>query len=323
LILSLGNCPRRAPAQACAELKLDHRSFGERELHLELCLWYLSDLQVCNTPYENLCRVFQLSTRPKRGHRRVCGELSAVPAPTLLSLLLVASLQLGRLAPLYHIARPERARSFPSPSMSRRLSVSRPARALDSSMVDGYSKLSLQDDSSNFPPSSHPPPARPAHRPMLWLALSVFAIAVLSLASLHPQSQEQLKRLSHYTWTREYKTAVGPRSYSHLYQGCNLTELLLDLKESRFQEDGPSSFANFTLDPYDPTDNAPAPFTGFSFDMNTCPPPHVFTQDEACDLIAGFGALLFSGDSFIRHVWDALLIFLTGEQPQPTSCKTS
>ncbi|ORY81272.1 hypothetical protein BCR35DRAFT_352401 [Leucosporidium creatinivorum] len=178
---------------------------------------------------------------------------------------------------------------------------------------EGYSKLPMQD--GDFPPTSPTSSTsnKAARRPFLWFALSVLALALLSLASLHPRSQEQLKRLSHYTIGRQYKTAVGPRSYQHLYQGCNLTELLLDLKQSRIKEDAPSKYANFTVTPYAPEDNPPPPFAGFSFDLETCPPPHVFTQDEACDLIGGFGALLLSGDSFIRHVWDALLIFLTND----------
>ncbi|ORY81258.1 hypothetical protein BCR35DRAFT_331659 [Leucosporidium creatinivorum] len=176
--------------------------------------------------------------------------------------------------------------------------------------AEGYSKLSTRTQELVLPLGN---PHRRRHR-LLWVAIpSLLTLALLSLASLHPRSQEQLKRLSHYTIGRQYKTAVGPRSYQHLYQGCNLTELLLDLKQSRIKEDAPSKYANFTVTPYVPEDNAPPPFAGFSFDLDTCPPPHVFTREEACDLIGSFGALILSGDSFIRHVWDALLIFLTND----------
>lgn len=199
----------------------------------------------------------------------------------------------------------------------RRLSLTRHLAEMPirrRSVDAGYSKLPLQDNGS-YPPSSPAPlsTSQPSRRPIIWFALGVFTLAVLSLASLHPRSLEQLKRLSRYTLARQQKTAVGPRSYQHLYQGCNLTELLLDLKESTIKDDAPSKAVNFSMEPYDPTNNAPPSFAGFSFDMNTCPPPHVFSQEEACDLIGGFGALLLSGDSFMRHVWDALLIFLTGK----------
>ena len=89
-----------------------------------------------------------------------------------------------------------------------------------------------------------------------------------------------------------------------------MEELLASLEESRVRPDAPYTRpVNFTL----PDSNAPPQFPGFSFDLKYCPDPHAFTHTEACDLLSSFGTVVLAGDSFVRHVWDALLILISDD----------
>ncbi|KAM0790413.1 hypothetical protein ACM66B_003294 [Microbotryomycetes sp. NB124-2] len=75
----------------------------------------------------------------------------------------------------------------------------------------------------------------------------------------------------------------------------------------------PSDFNNATY--------APGDFR-FSFNLPHCPQPHVFSKDEACDLLEnGFGGLYLRGDSLVRHLTNALFIILRDRRDGATADK--
>ncbi|GJN93300.1 hypothetical protein Rhopal_006347-T1 [Rhodotorula paludigena] len=100
---------------------------------------------------------------------------------------------------------------------------------------------------------------------------------------------------------------VGRRDSAPLYRGCTFDEFLADLKVAKIRDDAPSrDVVDYTPTP---TRELP-PFRGFSFDLPNCPLPHVFSQAQACDVLSSFGNIAIAGDSFMRHIWDALLLLL-------------
>lgn len=100
---------------------------------------------------------------------------------------------------------------------------------------------------------------------------------------------------------------VGRRDSAPLYRGCTFDEFLADLKVAKIRDDAPSrDVVDYTPTP---TRELP-PFRGFSFNLPNCPLPHVFSQAQACDVLSSFGNIAIAGDSFMRHIWDALLLLL-------------
>lgn len=45
--------------------------------------------------------------------------------------------------------------------------------------------------------------------------------------------------------------------------------------------------------------------------MEGCPPPHLFTPAETCDLLASFGGIRFVGDSLMRQFAQGVFLLLT------------
>ncbi|BGP11405.1 hypothetical protein JCM10049v2_007310 [Rhodotorula toruloides] len=102
---------------------------------------------------------------------------------------------------------------------------------------------------------------------------------------------------------RYFRTAHGRN------QARVVVEFVRELQLARIKDNGPSLHVNYTL----PDSNELPPWPGFSFAMQACPDPHFFTRPEACDLLKSYGSLYIAGDSFMRHVRDALLLLLTDD----------
>ncbi|ORY89594.1 hypothetical protein BCR35DRAFT_299968 [Leucosporidium creatinivorum] len=165
--------------------------------------------------------------------------------------------------------------------------------------------------------------------PAFYLGLLSFLISVLALShSLRPElystTLHTLLTTTHLhthstlrsPLTSAQKAAlylspliVGPRSLAPQYynRGCSSTALLHALKTTRIRPDGASRTVNTTLPP---TRLSLGDEFDFSFDLEGCPPLHLYTGAEACDLLQGFGGLFLRGDSFVRHVVNALFIVL-------------
>ncbi|KAI5479127.1 hypothetical protein MNV49_004127 [Pseudohyphozyma bogoriensis] len=111
-----------------------------------------------------------------------------------------------------------------------------------------------------------------------------------------------------------HTNTLFPRSTPSLapyyYGGCSSSDFRLGIRDGKpIDGDIPSSHQ---LDESMYITNAIPPIK-YSFRLaegSTCPPPHVFTAGEACDLLSGFAAVIVTGDSFMRHIYSALLILL-------------
>ncbi|GAA5917148.1 hypothetical protein JCM6882_003270 [Rhodosporidiobolus microsporus] len=117
-----------------------------------------------------------------------------------------------------------------------------------------------------------------------------------------------------------HPTLVGPRPSTApdgkpLYTQCTADELLLAVKNTVVREDGASRFPNATKQ-----ESVEIKPLVWSFDladvpnqrggMNSCGVPHVYSAEEACELLAAFGGVVHAGDSFSRHIEHALLNIL-------------
>ncbi|GAA5840203.1 hypothetical protein JCM11251_005945 [Rhodosporidiobolus azoricus] len=118
-----------------------------------------------------------------------------------------------------------------------------------------------------------------------------------------------------------HPTLVGPRPLTAtngkpLCTECSADELLLAVKEAKVRGDGASRFPNATKQ-----ESVALEPLFWSFDMaevpderrggiKSCGTPHVYSAEEACELLGAYGGLLFAGDSFAHHVEHALLIIL-------------
>ncbi|KAM0752174.1 hypothetical protein T439DRAFT_379278 [Meredithblackwellia eburnea MCA 4105] len=184
----------------------------------------------------------------------------------------------------------------------------------------------LSSTSSAFP-SDRPatahvidPPRYFSRRLKLILLLLVFSLSLISLAprysihltpphlpssflqSPHAQNAQKLKNPL-------LKTRVGKRKHSGFYhgKGCNSTELMDSLRLATIRDDGPSRFEGTS-----PTSNKlNLDNFEFSFDLPSCPQPHIFTPHETCDLLSSFGGIFLRGDSLVRHLSHTLLMLLT------------
>ncbi|KAM0752701.1 hypothetical protein T439DRAFT_286525 [Meredithblackwellia eburnea MCA 4105] len=104
----------------------------------------------------------------------------------------------------------------------------------------------------------------------------------------------------------KHLTVVGERAHQPQYfgQGCTSSQFLEAIRGVKVHRGGLAHVMpanrSFALDDFE-----------FSFEWpTTCPPPHVFSSEEACDLMSAFGAFVTSGDSLTRHVVNALMIVL-------------
>ncbi|GAA6034739.1 hypothetical protein JCM8097_001146 [Rhodosporidiobolus ruineniae] len=120
-----------------------------------------------------------------------------------------------------------------------------------------------------------------------------------------------------------HPTLVGPRpltapNHTSLYTQCTADELLHSLKGAKIRPDGPSRFPNNTK----PTSVA-VERIDWSFELpaeernemgevvqKACGKPHVYSAEEACELLSAYGGLFLTGDSYARHILTALLIIL-------------
>ncbi|GAA5875154.1 hypothetical protein JCM1840_007267 [Sporobolomyces johnsonii] len=104
--------------------------------------------------------------------------------------------------------------------------------------------------------------------------------------------------------------AVGPRALPPQYhgRGCNSSQLLRSVRNAHIRPDGDSLRVNYTV----PANHHDLSDFRFSYDLEECPPPHLYTPEEACDLLRAFGGMMLRGDSLIRHVVNALFVLLSG-----------
>lgn len=100
---------------------------------------------------------------------------------------------------------------------------------------------------------------------------------------------------------------VGARKYTGLYhgKGCNSGQLLESLAKAVIRPDGASLRAlNHT------SDVLPLDEFGFSYDLEGCPTPHVFSPEETCDLLNAFGGVYIRGDSLMRQFAQGVYLLL-------------
>lgn len=103
-------------------------------------------------------------------------------------------------------------------------------------------------------------------------------------------------------------TRVGPRRYTNLYPaGCSSSQLVESIKSAKVKPDGASRHdhshpSGQRADALPSLDNF-----DFSFDLESCPQPHVFTPAEACDLLHAFGGVYIQGDGFMRQAAEVSL----------------
>ncbi|GAA5919419.1 hypothetical protein JCM6882_006017 [Rhodosporidiobolus microsporus] len=118
-------------------------------------------------------------------------------------------------------------------------------------------------------------------------------------------------------------TLVGPRpstapSGLPLFSTpCTADELLLAVQRAVVRPDGASRTPNATKQ-----ESVELKPLRWSFDLGevpdgqgegktkSCGVPHVYSQEEACELLGAFGGIFNTGDSFSRHIHHALLIIL-------------
>ncbi|BGP17301.1 hypothetical protein JCM10213_009095 [Rhodosporidiobolus nylandii] len=109
---------------------------------------------------------------------------------------------------------------------------------------------------------------------------------------------------------------VGPRSLPPQYHrtpgACNSTSLLRAVSLARIRANGASRKVDYTV----PSDAHTLRDFRFSYDLapHGCAEPHLYTKEEACDLLRAYGGVMLRGDSFVRHVTNALFILLSGRQ---------
>lgn len=108
-------------------------------------------------------------------------------------------------------------------------------------------------------------------------------------------------------------TRVGPRLFSPRYytpSSCSSNQFLAALSRARISADGLSrAIDRVDYDYSNATLALPSSFQ-YSFELDQCSQPHVFTREEACDLVTSFGGLFMKGDSLVRHLHTALMMIL-------------
>ncbi|GAA5981480.1 hypothetical protein JCM11641_004777 [Rhodosporidiobolus odoratus] len=110
---------------------------------------------------------------------------------------------------------------------------------------------------------------------------------------------------------------VGPRFLKPQYYrtpgSCNSTELLRALSLARIRPDGASRHVEYSI-PVSDFHTLSSFKPSFDLSPQGCAEPHLYTPEEACDLLQAFGGMMLRGDSFVRHVVNALFILLTGRE---------
>ncbi|GAA5881802.1 hypothetical protein JCM3774_001285 [Rhodotorula dairenensis] len=113
-----------------------------------------------------------------------------------------------------------------------------------------------------------------------------------------------------------------------VYRSCGYDDLLKSIKGATIRPDGLSrrpsySHVNYVhLDPFEwsfdlpgigKADGGGAEAFGSDYTVDiqqACAPMHVYTQAEACELLGAYGGLYASGDSYVRHLYTALMMIL-------------
>ncbi|KAM0752156.1 hypothetical protein T439DRAFT_379262 [Meredithblackwellia eburnea MCA 4105] len=101
---------------------------------------------------------------------------------------------------------------------------------------------------------------------------------------------------------------VGKRRISGLFKGCNSSELLDSLSRAKLRQDGKSRLPGKSSPKKTQLDLREFKF---SFDLPDCPAPHIFTPEEACDLLSAFGGVFFRGDSIARFFSSSLFFLIS------------
>ncbi|GAA5982886.1 hypothetical protein JCM11641_002617 [Rhodosporidiobolus odoratus] len=175
------------------------------------------------------------------------------------------------------------------------------------------SDIDEEDDTSDTTPHLLRAFSRSNSRRQLQYFLVLLCISLFTLfRSVLPFSPQQSSQYSSRPLVLP-PTLVGPRplTASHgraLYDSCTAEEFLEAIKGSKVREDG----ASRTID-MSPVQSLEVPRLNFSMDFpdtSRCAPPRVYNQAEACELLGSFGGIYMLGDSYIRHVYTALLILL-------------
>ncbi|GAA6037726.1 hypothetical protein JCM8097_002310 [Rhodosporidiobolus ruineniae] len=111
-------------------------------------------------------------------------------------------------------------------------------------------------------------------------------------------------------------TRVGRRRFPSLYhgRGCSSSELVEAVGRAKVRPDGASRTE------YEQEGNE-LDLSGFefSYDIEGCPPPHIFSPEEACDLVSSFNGLFLRGDSLTRQFAQGLFLLLTSSFDQVRS----
>ncbi|BGP51411.1 hypothetical protein JCM10450v2_007353 [Rhodotorula kratochvilovae] len=167
---------------------------------------------------------------------------------------------------------------------------------------EGYSALPLSGRTSSE--SSLPRYILPL------LALLAVACFAYSPSSAYLSSPSFLSS-AHNLFSAPPATRVGPRHFHSLYhgRGCNSSELIAAVARSRIREDGPSR-GNYTQPEGMDRNAFDLDAFSFSFDVDGCPAPHIFTPAEACDLVSAFGGIYNRGDSLMRQFTQGLFLLL-------------
>ncbi|GAA5824400.1 hypothetical protein JCM11251_000406 [Rhodosporidiobolus azoricus] len=134
------------------------------------------------------------------------------------------------------------------------------------------------------------------------------------ISSIRPSSLSPLNNPSHVPALSS--VIVGPRTLPPQYysqpDACNSSQLLAAISRARIRQDGASRSVDYTV----PQDFHSLRGDGFRFSYDLekegCRAPHLYEREEACDLLKAFGGVMLRGDSFVRHVVNALFILLSG-----------
>lgn len=117
----------------------------------------------------------------------------------------------------------------------------------------------------------------------------------LLAATSHPSTRPTVLRAIHLRAPRPPPThllpatLVGPRRFPNLYHRahCSADDFVQSIGRAQIAPDGASRAEPNTSDA---TSVTLPPFQ-FSFELPGCPKPHIFTSEEACDLVSSFGGV--------------------------------
>lgn len=145
----------------------------------------------------------------------------------------------------------------------------------------------------------------------------MLVIFILALSPFTISSAPWQHRQSITTVMRVGGRNLAPQYYSA--SRCTSTEFLTSLSIARIRDDGASrAIDRIVRDGIgNTTESLTLPHFEYSFDLQGCAKPHVFTSEEACDLVQSFGGLFLKGDSMVRHLHTALMMLLVRRISSP------